>query len=372
MKSRLFVGLLSGTSMDGADAALVEFSGGSAKLLHASTLAYPDDLRSQVKDAISQHARLGVETAAVLDVLLGRHFAVAVEHLLTETGIGSADVTAIGSHGQTICHAPDHRTPFTLQLGDPNVIAQVSGIDVVADFRRRDIAAGGQGAPLAPLLHNALLRSKGESRAVINIGGIANITLLADNPDLPVVGFDTGPGNCLLDENCAAHLNQAFDEGGQWAATGHVDTQALAQLLADPYFGRPGPKSTGREGFNSSWLKQCLGGAPITPVNLQATLSQLTAESIAAAIESVTARTDRVLVCGGGIHNTDLMQRLAQRMDPVPVLSTATAGIAPEWVEAQLFAWLAERHSNQCEVDTTSITGANCRYVPGAFFPGRR
>ena len=368
MKPGLYIGLISGTSMDGVDAALVRFEDESSTLLLALTLPYTDHLRSRVAQAISQHARLGIQAAAELDVLLGQHFADAAQRLLHEAGARAEDVIAIGSHGQTICHAPDNQPPFSLQLGDANVIAQLSGIDVVADFRRRDIACGGQAAPLAPLIHAALMRSADVNRAVVNIGGIANITLLPANPDLPVTGFDTGPGNCLLDENCNRHLNQPFDPDGRWAASGQVQQEAFRALLNEPWFALPGPKSTGRERFHLEWVAKQLTGAEIKPVDLQATLSQLTAETITRAIDQAQPGTGHVLVCGGGVHNHDLMQRLDQCLGAIPVDSTGNVGVDPDWVEAHLFAWLARRHLEQQKIDTRSITGAQACYVPGALY----
>ena len=354
--------------MDGVDAALIEFTGNASTLVHALTLPYPEPLRSRVSDAIALHASLDLQLAAELDVLLGQHFADAVICLLSVAEVSAKDVTAIGAHGQTICHAPLNNPPFSLQLGDANVIAETTGIDVVADFRRRDLAVGGQGAPLAPLLHAALLRSQNESRAVVNIGGIANITLLPSNPDLPIVGFDTGPGNCLLDENCRQYLHKPFDPGGHWAASGQVQAESLDLLLADPYFDLSGPKSTGREAFHSNWVKRRLADQRPDPVDLQATLSQLTAQTIANAIGKAPADTQSLLVCGGGVHNTDLMQRLGRCMGTIPVRSSSTAGVDPDSVEAHLFAWLARHHVEQLEIDTRSITGARRCYVPGALY----
>ena len=370
MKSGFYVGLLSGTSMDGADAALIECAGDSSTLVHALTLNYPGSLNSRIRQAIGEHARLEIRIATELDVMLGEHFANAVDRLLSEAGTLAHDIIAIGSHGQTICHAAQNKPPFSLQLGDPNVIAEATGIDVIADFRRRDLAAGGQGAPLAPLLHAALLRSGDESRAVVNIGGIANITLLPANPGLPITGFDTGPGNCLLDENCSRHLHQQFDPDGQWAASGQVQPGALKSLLADPFFELPGPKSTGRETFNSRWVERQLKDNLVDPVDLQATLGQLTAETIATAIGTAQPDTERVLVCGGGVHNTDLMQRLGRCLSAIPVCPSNTAGVDPDWVEAHLFAWLARHHVEQIKIDTRSITGAKHQYIPGALYRG--
>jgi anhydro-N-acetylmuramic acid kinase len=304
-----------------------------------------------------------------LDTSVGVEFANAALQLLTAAGIEPAGVRAIGSHGQTVLHQPQGAAPFTLQIGDPNVIAERVRIDVVADFRRRDIAAGGEGAPLMPAFHAAAFAGSGETRAVVNIGGIANLTLLPAAGE--VRGFDTGPGNCLLDAWARRHLKQACDLDGAWARTGRVDEQLLAELLREPYFARAIPKSTGRETFSDAWLERRLGAGARQPADVQATLAELTAQSIADSLRRCGGGAARQLyVCGGGAFNGDLMRRLAAALPGTQVRTTADCGIAPEHVEAAGFAWLAHRYIEGLPGNLPSVTGAR-RPVPlGALYRG--
>ena len=285
---------------------------------------------------------------------------------------------AIGSHGQTVLHQPRGEAPFTLQIGDPNVIAERLGIDVVGDFRRRDLAAGGEGAPLMPAFHAAAFGVPGEARAVVNIGGIANVTQLT--ADGGVTGFDTGPGNCLLDAWARRHLRHAYDANGAWAATGTVQQVLLERLLADAYFSRPAPKSTGRETFSDDWLDRALAGLALPPADVQATLAELTARSIADGLRVASRNggpgagpgTDpkRVLICGGGALNADLMARLARALPRSAVDTTAAAGIAPEHVEAAGFAWLAHRYVCGLAGNLPAVTGARHPVSLGALYRG--
>ncbi|MEJ7747594.1 MAG: anhydro-N-acetylmuramic acid kinase, partial [Luteimonas sp.] len=272
-----------------------------------------------------------------------------------------------GSHGQTVRHRPDAQHPFTWQLGDGNVIAERTGITTVADFRRRDVAAGGHGAPLMPAFHAAMLHSPDEDRAVLNLGGIANFTLLPRVGD--VRGFDTGPANALLDAWCAQHSGQAFDAGGAFAASGRIDESLLARLLDNPWFALPPPKSTGREQFHLRWVQAQLGDARIGAADVQATLLELSAATVADALRATQSSTRRVLVCGGGVHNPLLLERIGARLPGVIVESTAAHGLDPDFVEAMGFAWLARETLAGRPGNLPSVTGATGSRVLGAVYP---
>jgi anhydro-N-acetylmuramic acid kinase len=290
--------------------------------------------------------------------------------VLADHGVAAGDVRALGSHGQTVRHRPGTPTPYTLQLGDPNVIAEATGIVTVADFRRRDMAAGGQGAPLAPAFHSAMLGADGASRVVLNLGGIANITVLPRDPSAALRGFDTGPANCLMDGWSLQQRGIGCDEGGAWAASGQVDEAWLAQLLAEPYFHQTGPKSSGREVFNQDWLQRQLGQRSLAAVDVQATLLALSARSVAAAIRQAAPATEEVLVCGGGVHNASLMQALATALAPLTVASTASCGVDPDYVEAMAFAWLARQRLLGLPGNRADVTGARGPRVLGAIYFG--
>lgn len=364
---------MSGTSVDAIDAALVDCTASAVTIIATHEHAIPAATKQQVAE-ISHSGADEIERMGVLDRELGRLFAEATLQLLTKADTQPRDVAAIGSHGQTIRHRPrTTATPanasFTLQIGDPNTIAEHTGITTVADFRRRDIAAGGQGAPLAPTFHAAVLGKPGVDRAIVNIGGIANVTLLA-GCELRA-GFDTGPGNTLLDHWIQLHRGQAFDRDGSWSAGGRVQPELLHRLLADPFFRQQGPRSTGKEAFNLAWLHAHLDGLPpYRPQDVQATLLELTATSIAAAIQHEPLPVSELYVCGGGSHNKQLVATLAERVAPVPVASTAAIGIAPDWVEAATFAWLASRTLSGLAGNSPVVTGASGERVLGAIYPG--
>jgi anhydro-N-acetylmuramic acid kinase len=366
----LFIGLMSGTSMDAIDAALADFSQPAPVLVRAINIPLDSALREECLALGSGCADNAMERLAVLDQSLGNAFANAVSDLLQRSGLQARAIRAIGSHGQTLWHQPDSPHPFTLQLGNPNQIAENTGITTVADFRRRDMAAGGQGAPLAPAFHNAVFRSPDENRVILNIGGMANITILPAEPHARVTGFDTGPGNVLLDGWHLIHRRQRFDRNGAWAATGSVNQPLLDKLMADAYFQAPPPKSTGRERFNLEWLQTQLSAAntAASPQDIQATLCELTAGSIADAVLKHAPATQRVLVCGGGTHNSDLMTRLRQRLSPRPLETTDAAGIAPDWVEALAFAWLAKQTLEGKAGNLPSVTGAKKAVVLGGIY----
>lgn len=375
--SSLYLGLISGTSADGIDAALVRFHEGTAQdqtgceLLHGRTYPWPEELRTRLI-ALGQGAAIAsIDELGTLDVRIGEEFARAALRLIDEAGLGPEAITALGSHGQTVRHRPDGANfdgahPFTMQLGDAHVIAERSGIATVADFRRRDLAAGGHGAPLLPSLHHALLHSSAEDRAVLNLGGIANFTLLPARGD--VRGFDTGPANALMDAWCARHVGQAFDADGAFAAQGRCDQALLQRLLDEPWFTLPPPKSTGREVFHLDWVQARLAGGE-SPADVQATLLELTAVTVAQALMAHQPATRRVLVCGGGVRNGRLLARIADRLRDATVESTARYGMDPDFVEAMGFAWLAREALAGRPGNLPSVTGARGPRVLGVLYP---
>lgn len=342
--AEFFLGLISGTSMDGVDAALVAFDANGPVVHATTTTPYPDALRERLLAAIQPAARMTLHEYATLDIEVGRHFAGAALALLHAHGRAPDTITALGSHGQTLRHHVQDPYPYSVQIGDPATVAARTGITTVADFRSLDIALGGQGAPLVPPFHARFLGSPDEMRVVVNIGGIANLTLLPAGGRALGAGFDTGPGNCLLDEWVRCHHGHDFDADGQWAASGRVEPALLARLLEHPFCALAPPKSTGRETFNLSWVRHCLADRAVAPADVQATLCAFTVETVARAVEqSAHDAPLRVLVCGGGARNRYLMETLATRLAPRPVGSTAAHGIDPDYVEAAAFAWLARQ-----------------------------
>jgi anhydro-N-acetylmuramic acid kinase len=365
-----YIGLMSGSSLDGIDAVLVSF-GSSSPQLHAH-LVHPidPDLVSEL-DALTRPGSDELARLCRADVLLGESFADAVTSLLDQAGIAGSQVRAIGSHGQTVRHYPDTHTPTTLQIGDPNIIAERTGLTTVADFRRRDMAAGGQGAPLVPAFHQAVLHDPEHNRVIVNIGGIANLTLLPAKQESGISGFDTGPGNALLDAWIKQQRNEAYDHHGEWAASGKVHSELLTALLGEPYFFRAAPKSTGRDIFNLEWLSNCWPTvAELSPADVQATLLELTAVTIADAIQQTTPAPEQVLICGGGVHNITLLQRLNALLPAQQVLSTKDVGLDPDWVEAMAFAWLARQTLHHQTGNLPAVTGARHPVVLGGIYPG--
>lgn len=358
----LYLGLISGTSVDGIDAVLARFEP-DLEILATATLPWPAPLQQQIVALARDRAAIALDELGALDVRIGRQFGASAIALLHQAGVAPQQVRAIGSHGQTVCHRPAAEPPFSLQLGDAASIAEATGIDVVADFRRADVAAGGQGAPLLPLLHQSLFGRDGATRVVLNLGGIANISLLA--PGRPLLGFDTGPANCLLDAWAARHLGTVRDEAGAWAASGQVDTALLARLSADPYFALPPPKSSGREYFQLDWLTR-FGLDGVSTADVQATLLALTTHSIVEAIHTHAAGTREVLVCGGGVHNPVLMDALTTALAPTAVVSTAHYGVDPDFIEASAFAWLARQWLLDLPGNLPSVTGARGARVLGS------
>jgi anhydro-N-acetylmuramic acid kinase len=360
----LYLGLISGTSADGIDAALVRFAP-KLDVIAARTFAYPDDLHRRIVALARSDAAITLDDLGHLDVEIGGCFADAATGLLGEAKVGADAIAALGSHGQTVCHRPSGPHPFTLQLGDPNVVAERTGIVTVADFRRADVAAGGQGAPLLPALHAAVLADAAIPRAILNLGGIANLTLLV--PGQPVLGFDTGPANCLMDAWSLRVRGTPRDEGGAWARSGRIDETFLARLLDDPYLAAPPPKSTGREVFNLDWL-DTRHPRGLSTEDVQATLLQFSARSIASALRGNAPEIREVYACGGGVHNHALMEALCVELPGVKIDTTTALGMDPDFVEAVGFAWLARARLENIPGNLPSVTGARGPRVLGAVY----
>jgi len=366
--SSLFIGLMSGTSIDAIDAALIDFAD-QPKLIATHSHPIEPKLRQQLL-MLSEGCHNELTMMLMLDHQMGNLFADAALQLLKKTEVNASDICSIGSHGQTIRHYPE--TGCSLQIGDGNLIAERTGITTVADFRRRDLAAGGEGAPLVPAFHNAVFRSSKQDRVIVNIGGIANITHLPAGPNGVVSGFDTGPGNMLMDGWAMRHLKQPFDQNGDWGKQGEVDQALLQLMMADPFFLLPPPKSTGREHFNLEWLNHqldTLAEAP-TPESVQATLCQLTASSIAQAIKQYCPQSEAAFICGGGARNEMLMQRIQNELPSHQITSTEELGIHPDWVEAIAFAWLAKQTLAGKPGNLPAVTGASHPVVLGATYSG--
>ncbi len=361
----LFLGLMSGTSADGIDAALVQFpQDGGCRFLHGHTHPW-DPATREMLIALGQGAEpSSMDALGQLDATVGITFAAAANQLLEDAGVQRAQVQAIGSHGQTIRHRPLSNPAFTWQIGDANRIAELTGITTVADFRRRDVAAGGHGAPLMPAFHLAMLGSADEDRAVLNLGGIANLSLIAR--DGSIRGFDTGPANALLDGWCQRHLGHPYDADGAFAASGRVDEALLARLLAEPWFALPPPKSTGREQFHLDWVAAQLPADALAPADVQATLLELTAATVADALLTQLPGARRLLVCGGGVRNPQLLLRLQARLPGVVIGSSAEHGLDPDYMEAMGFAWLARETLAGRPGNLPSVSGARGPRILGA------
>lgn len=364
---RYFIGTITGTSVDGLDLALIEV-GARIRFVDAETRPLPDALRGLLL-ALGQPGADDLDRIGSADAALGGFIGSAINSFLVDRQLTAADIRAIGSHGQTIRHRPDAEHPFTWQIGDPNRIAELTGITTVADFRRRDMAAGGQGAPLVPIFHECLFRSPDECRVIVNIGGISNLTVLPAGPEAPIGGFDTGPGNALLDAWCGRHQGRSFDENGRWAGSGNLLQPLLDTLLADAFLSRSPPKSTGREVFNLPWLEPHLP-AEADPADVQRTLAEYTARTITDAVRRWSADAARLIVCGGGRLNSLLMTRL-QALSPVPVETSEAHGYDGDAMEAAAFAWLAHRRLTGEPGNAQKVTGAEGPRVLGAVYPGR-
>lgn len=369
--SKLFAGLMSGTSLDGIDAVLASFpdSPSSQKpvLVASHSTSFPIDVKKRILGLCRPDAD-EVSRMAELDIELGELFADAITEMLRKSGHCASEITAIGCHGQTIRHhsiASNRR--FSLQIGDPNTIAFQTGITTVADFRRMDIAALGQGAPLVPAFHDAVLRHPNENRVVINIGGMANLTLLARNE--PVIGFDTGPGNVLMDAWIDKHHNQPWDKNGEWAARGRLIPSLLETWLEHHFFLQEAPKSTGRETFNLEWVEHSLEtSCAHDPADIQRTLLELTARTITDSVQRLPVTINRVLLCGGGSHNSLLKQRIADLLPATRVDSTDVEGVDPDWLEAMAFAWLAKQRIENKPGNVSTVTGATAPCILGGVY----
>ena len=359
----IFAGVMSGTSLDGADAAIVAFDAQRPRTLGFASLPFPSTLRDHLL-ALSQPGHGELDDSAHATLALADLYAEVTNLARASAGLTREQVIAIGCHGQTVRHRPEHG--FTIQLNDPARVAERTGIDVVADFRRRDMAAGGQGAPLAPAFHEAMFRSASQARAVVNIGGISNASLLLQG--VPCLGFDCGPGNVLLDAWAQRHLGAPFDTDGAWGACGRIEPRLLDRLLDDDYFRRPPPKSTGRERFNLAWLEARLDPG-LAPEDVQATLIELTARAIAEAIERFGPATEEIYLCGGGARNRALVSRIAAVSGERRVADTDALGIAAGAVEAAAFAWLAMKCVQREPIDYARITGAAGPRILGAIYP---
>jgi len=359
----LYAGVMSGTSLDGVDAVLVDFQSSPWRLIASHSLAYPAEIQAEAL-ALNDRGRNELERAGLLGVALSRLYADATRAMLASAGVDPVVVTAIGCHGQTVRHRPDRG--YTAQVVNGAALAELTGICTVCDFRSRDIAAGGQGAPLVPAFHAARFRSSGVHRVIVNLGGIANLTDLP--PNGPLMGFDIGPGNILLDDWARSHQRAPFDRDGAWAARGVVIEPLLAAFLAEPYFAAPPPKSTGREEFNGEWLAR-FAPERHDPADVQATLSALTAASVASAIERYCASASEILLCGGGAENGDLVRRLSARLPGRRISDTGVLGVPTKLVEAFAFAWLAREALAHRPGNIPEVTGASGPRVLGAIYP---
>jgi anhydro-N-acetylmuramic acid kinase len=362
----LYIGLMSGTSLDGVDGVLVDFWAGAARTLAAAYVPFPDALRAELM-SLQAASDNELEREALAANQLAELYAQCVADVLAQGNMKAADVRAVGSHGQTIRHRPE--LGFTRQIGNNALLAELCGIDVIADFRSRDVAAGGQGAPLVPAFHEALFSQAGKTRVVANIGGIANISVLRG--DGKATGFDTGPGNVLMDLWISRHQGKPYDADGAWAATGQVIQPLLDAMLREPYFALPAPKSTGRDLFHADWLAAQLAPfASAAPQDVQATLTQLTVLSLAQAIKAHAPKVEAVYVCGGGAYNGVLMRGLAAELGGnVLVDSTAALDVEPNRMEALAFAWLALRFNERQAGNLPAVTGAKGDRVLGALYP---
>lgn len=368
MTKEYYIGLMSGTSVDGIDSGLYDFSGDKAVTIDFRYLPFPKKIKQLIHQLSSAHQPLSLTDFGQLDTQLGLLYAESCLDLLHQAKVNAKDVRAIGNHGQTLFHAPNSKYPFTIQIGNANIISQKTGITTITDFRRRDMAAGGQGAPLVPAFHKAMFQSKLENRVIINIGGIANLSILPKDKDMPLTGFDTGPGNTLMDYWISSHKNSPFDKGGAWAATGKIRYDLLKQLKNEQYFKRQAPKSTGTEYFSPEWLTKNLIKLPqYEPEDVQRTLCQLTAETITEAIQSHAPATEQILLCGGGVHNATLVMAIEQLIK-LPITSTETQGVHPDQVEAMAFAWLAKQTLLGLTGNVPEVTGATESVILGAIY----
>lgn len=377
--NQFYIGLISGTSIDGIDAVIVDFADTTPHLIAQICYPVPEQIQQQLQQLSDQNIiEQELNGMATLDRQLGELFAQATDAVCQQAQLNPHQITAIGHHGQTIRHYPQGKYGFSIQIGDPNTLAVATGIKVVADFRRKDIALGGQGAPLVPAFHQSIFQHQAIERYIVNIGGMANLTYLPANnanPSRQIIGFDTGPGNTLLDKWIALHLQQPYDHNGDWARSGSCHPQLLAALLTHDYFALPPPKSTGREQFHLNWLDQHLSHfQQIDAADVQATLTQLTVISIAEQIKTIDNRTQpltpitEIYLCGGGARNKFLCQQLTAQFKSVKVSTTTDLGVDPDWVEGMAFAWLAKAYMDGLPGNITSVTGADRSGVLGCLY----
>jgi anhydro-N-acetylmuramic acid kinase len=367
--SEIYIGLMSGTSLDGVDIAIVDFNCKPPKALLSETHPYATPVKSRIRD-ITHDKAASIDTLCQLNIELGHIYASVVNESLKKANLDKTQIQAIGNHGQTIRHCPDATFPYTLQLGDPNTLAVETGINTVTDFRGIDIALGGQGAPLAPAFHQSVFSSSTAERIIINIGGIANITYLPSNPDEEIIGFDTGPGNTLSDYWVGLHKNMAYDDAGQWAKSGHIINELLSEIAdKESFFERTAPKSTGTDHFNSTWLSD-FNISDYSPNDIQATLVELTALSIADSISGLKKPSIACFVCGGGAHNLHLIERIQKRLPTSLIQTTRQLGIDPDYVEAIAFAWLAKQRVDNKPSNIPSSTHANRLGILGGVYSG--
>ena len=368
--TELYIGLMSGTSLDGIDAALVEFKDNQVQLIAFEYQPFPDAIKNQIEQISDANAMVFLQDYGAMDTRMGLLFAQIIETLLAKASIPATAIRAVGSHGQTIYHEPNTDLPFSLQIGDPNIIAEKTGITTIADFRRRDIAAGGQGAPLVPAFHQAVFSHETEHRCVVNIGGIANITILPPvSQSTAVIGFDTGMGNVLMDQWIQKHQSLNYDQQGNWAKSGEINYELVECLKKDPYFQADPAKSTGKEYFSLPWIYQNINVTNYRAEDIQASLCYLTATTITDAIKKYAPATERVLICGGGIHNDYLLQLIEKNLS-CPVSSTELYGIHPDHVEAIAFAWLAKQTLNHLTGNLKEVTGAKHNVILGGIYQG--
>lgn len=365
----IYIGLMSGTSLDGIDIAIVDFNCKPPKVLLSETHPYATAIRSCIRD-ITLDKTASIDSLCQLNIELAHVYAAVVNESLARSNIDRTQIRAIGNHGQTIRHCPDATFPYTLQSGDPNTLAVETGITTVADFRGIDIALGGQGAPLAPAFHQSVFSSSTTDRAIINIGGIANVTYLPSNPAEKVMGFDTGPGNTLSDHWIGLHKNLAYDDAGQWAKSGRVINELLAELIEnEPYFKLAAPKSTGTDYFNSTWLS-AFDISDYAPNDIQATLIELTALSIANSLSGLPNSPAECFICGGGARNLHLIERIQKLLPTSLIQSTEQLGIDPDYVEAIAFAWLAKQRIDDEAGNIPSVTHASRLGILGGIYSG--
>ncbi len=365
-KAALYLGTMTGTSLDGIDVALIDCSHKVPQFIQAHHYEYPAAIRQKLLNHLAAES-ISLTELNALDTEIGQVIAASCNNFLTRVNVPATNILAIGMHGQTICHTPNHQYPNSLQIGNPNVVCQATGIDTVSDFRRADIAQGGQGAPLVPAFHQAIFQTQTENRLIINIGGIANLTYLPRGPNQPIEGFDIGPGNALMDAWIYLHSNLEYDDMGQVAAQGNVDNDLLNTFLADPFFNLPAPKSTGKEHFNLKWVHQGINGQAFPLETVQATLCELTAVSIARACQMYPSDS-AIYLCGGGTKNQYLVTRLQRHLATQKINTTSELGFNPQWIEASAFAWLAQCRIEAINTSSHTITGATKATHLGALY----